>query len=257
MGDKVTIYDIAKAAGVGIATVSRVLNGDTHVRPSTRAAVQDAISALGYRPSRAARRLAQGHPSRPRVAALVPFFTAAFYFAVTRSLAHGLKASDIDLVIHDIKSRDDKNRILDRILSERACEGIVLISCGIGPERIEQLERLGVPAVCADSRCEGLPSVSIDNAAGGHLAAQHLRDAGCRKPALIAGPNQASTLFEREQAFIDKLQLSDSGLAVPIKRAGAVGQEAGKVAVLELMEEQGDVDGLFCVNDMLAVGALE
>lgn len=256
MADRVTIYDIAREAGVGIATVSRVLNGDPHVRATTRASVQDAIANLGYRPSRAARRLAQGGPSRPRVAALVPFFTAAFYFAVTRSLAHGLKAADIDLVIHDIKSREDKNRILDRLLAERACEAVVLISCGIGAERQEQLDRLGVPAVCADYRCEGVPSVCIDNGAGGRLAAQHLLVRGSRNPGLIGGPTRADTLTERELAYVEKLRLS-LGLAVPVKRAGAVGQEAGKIAMLEMLEDHPDVDAVFCVNDMLAIGALE
>lgn len=251
VGGRVTIYDIAAAAGVGIATVSRVLNGDRHVRADTRATVQDAIASLGYRPSRAARRLAQGQASRPRVAALVPFFTASFYFAVTRSLAHALAAADIDLAIHDIKHRADKNRILDRLLAERACEGLVLISCGIGADRRAELDRLGIPAVCADAACAELPAVTVDNTTGGRLAAEHLRACGCRHPAVVAGPRKAASLNEREEAFRTALD------AAPVVRAGAVGQEAGRVAARELLAAEPAIDGLFCVNDMLAVGALE
>ena len=251
MGSGVTIYDIARAAGVGIATVSRVINGDAHVRPNTRANVQQAIAELGYRPSRAARRLAQGGESRPRVAALVPFFTAVFYFTVTRSLSIGLREDDIDLVLHDIKTRDDKNRVLDRLIAERTCEGLVFFSCSVSQERAEQLSRLGIPAVCGDFRSDTLPSVYVDNYQGGTDAVNYLRRCGSRKPALIGGPTTATALVEREQAFIET-----EGEDAPRIRCRAIEPEAAKVAVLELLEQQPGIDGLVCVNDMIAVGAM-
>ena len=131
-----TIYDIAKRAGVGIATVSRVLNGSDRVADATRTAVQLAMKELDFRPNRAARRLAVGGVNRPRVAALMPFFSASFYYAVSAPLSAALSAADIDLVLYNIQDRDHKNRVLDRIVAERACEGLVLLSMGVRPARL-------------------------------------------------------------------------------------------------------------------------
>jgi DNA-binding LacI/PurR family transcriptional regulator len=88
-----TIYDIAKRAKVGIATVSRVLNGGQGVAEATRRAVRQAMGDLGYRPNHAARRLAVRGAVRPRVAAVMPFFSTNFYFSVSRPLAQGLAAA--------------------------------------------------------------------------------------------------------------------------------------------------------------------
>src|SRR5690606_3177375 len=93
-----TIYDIAARANVGIATVSRVINGSRRVSDKTRKAVQKAMSELGFRPNYAARRLAAGVPNRPRIVALMPFFTTAFYFTVCKALSQKLSAADMDLV---------------------------------------------------------------------------------------------------------------------------------------------------------------
>src|SRR5882757_3727621 len=91
-----TIYDIAERAGVGIATVSRVINGSSRVAEPTRLAVQRAMAELGFRPNHAARQLAVRGPNRPRVAALMPFVSAHFFSAVSRPLSTGLAASNID-----------------------------------------------------------------------------------------------------------------------------------------------------------------
>jgi len=113
-----TIYDIAHRAGVGIATVSRVINGSDRVAEPTRLAVQRAMVELGFRPNHAARQLAVRGPNRPRVAALMPFFSANFYFSVSRPMSNGLASSKIDLLVYDIQNRDNKNRLLDQILQE-------------------------------------------------------------------------------------------------------------------------------------------
>ena len=132
MPGEATIYDIAQRAKVGIATMSRVLNGSARVTGQTRVVVQQAMHELGYRPNRAARRLAVRGPNRPRVAAMMPLFSPHFSFSVSRPIAQGLMAADMDLVLYDVANRKAKNRLLDRIVSERACEGLILCSMGIG-----------------------------------------------------------------------------------------------------------------------------
>jgi DNA-binding LacI/PurR family transcriptional regulator len=252
MPNDATIYDIAQRAGVGIATVSRVLNGSARVAEQTRAVVQQAMNDLGYRPNRAARRLAVRGPNRPRVAAMVPLFSTNFYFSVSRPIAQGLMAADMDLVLYDVANREAKNRLLDRIVAERACEGLILCSMGIGEARQEELRRLSIPFVCVDYVIQGVPCVTVDNVAGGALATRYLLDTGARHLALVTGPSSAHAFRAREEGFV-----KIAGPRAPFARADSVTRESGRGVVTTLLDAHPHLDGIVCVNDLLAVGVLE
>jgi len=246
-----TIYDIAHRAGVGIATVSRVLNGASGVAEATRRSVQKAMADLGFRPNRAARRLAVRGPNRGRVAAIMPFFSTNFYFAVCKPLAQGLSAADMDLVLYDVVNRDSKIRLLDRIAAERSYEGILVCSMGIGPDRQSQYARLGIPVVCIDYPLQGLPSVTVDNREGAAMAAAAMRDGGSRRLSLVTGP-PALAFRHREEGFA-----RIAGPDCPVARAEAITREAGRAAAAALLDGHPQVDGIVTVNDVLAVGVLE
>jgi DNA-binding LacI/PurR family transcriptional regulator len=246
-----TIYDIATRAGVGIATVSRVLNGASGVAEATRRSVQKAMSDLGFRPNRAARRLAVRGPNRGRVAAIMPFFSTNFYFAVCKPLAQGLSAADMDLVLYDVVNRESKLRLLDRIAAERSYEGILVCSMGIGPERQSQFARLGIPVVCIDYPLSGLPSVTVDNRDGAMMAASAMRDGGSQRLSMITGP-PALAFRHREEGF-----MRIAGSEAPVVRALTVSREAGRAAAAALLDGHPLVDGIVTVNDVLAIGVLE
>jgi LacI family transcriptional regulator len=252
MAQNPTIYDIAKRAGVGIATVSRVLNGSDRVADATRQAVQKAMDELQFRPNRAARRLAVGGVNRPRVAALMPFFSASFYYAVSAPLSEGLLAADIDLVLYNVQDREHKNRILNRIVSERACEGMVLFSMGVREERIAELKRVDIPLVVVDYPQIGAPALTIDNVHAEKIATQHVLDGGAQYPVLITGPTAALAFRQREEGFLEVV-----GTNVPFVRAEAVSVDAGRQAAAELLQKYPKTDAIVCVSDTLAIGALE
>ncbi len=252
MASDPTIYDIATRAGVGIATVSRVLNGSERVAERTRSAVQRAMADLGYRPNRAARRLAVGGPNRPRIVALVPLFTTNFHFNVFRPIAQGLMAADMDLVLCDVPDRAAKNRLLDRVIAERACEGLILCSMGIGPERREELHRLSIPVVGVDYRMDGIPSVSVDNVAGSETATAHLIERGSSHLALVTGSSAIHAFRAREEGFVRR-----AGPHAPVVRADALTRDAGRSLTALLLDAHPHIDGIVSVNDILAVGVLE
>ncbi len=247
-----TIYDIAKRAGVGIATVSRVLNGHSNVSESTRAAVRKAMAELGYRPNRAARRLAVGGPNRSRVAALVPFFSTSFYFTVARPIARELQAKDVDLVLYDVVDRSAKNRLLDRIVAERAAEGVILCSMGIGTERQEQLRTLGIHHLFVDYPMPTAPSIAVDNVEGGAMAARTLLARGATRLGLVTGPAAVHAFADRERGF---RAVADA--AAPIHRTSEITPESGADAARALLRQAPAIDGIACVNDALAVGVVE
>lgn len=252
MAPKATIYDIAKRAGVGIATVSRVLNGSSRVTEPTRAAVRRAVEELGWRPSRAARRLAARGAERPRLVALMPLFSADFYHAVSGPLARGVAAAGIDLAIHDVPDREAKNRLLDRVLAERACELLMLCSMRIGPERVAQLASLAIPTVFVDYAMEGFPSVSVDNHAGAAMAVRLLRERGSRRIAWVGGPEEGHAFRDRLAGF-----RSEAGAEAPVETVAAMTVAEGRAACSRLLARDRRLDGFACVNDLTAIGVVE
>lgn len=246
-----TIYDIAKHAGVGIATVSRVLNGSARVAAPTRMAVRRAVTELGWRPSRAARRLAAGGIERPRLIALMPLFSANFYHAVTSPLALGLSAAGIDLAIHDVEDRATKNRLLDRILAERACDLLMLCSMRIGPERVAQLAALAIPTVFVDHAMDGFPSVWVDNQAGAAMAVELLRQRGASRIGYIAGPIASHAFRARLAGF-----RACAGAEAPVETAAAMSVSEGRAAFSRLLQREPRLDGIACTSDLPAIGAI-
>ena len=121
-----TISDVAARAGVGVATVSRVLNGRAHVRPVTRAKVLEAIEALKYRPSPIARNLSLRRTHV--IGVVVPFFTSPSAVERVRGVASVLATSPYDLMLFDIESEDRREhafRLFDR--GDRS-DGLLLLS---------------------------------------------------------------------------------------------------------------------------------
>jgi LacI family transcriptional regulator len=207
---------------------------------------------LGFKPNRSARRLASGHAHRPRVAGLMPFFSTTFYFTVAKALSVGLAEAGCDFVLHNVRHRDDKLRVLDRLAGEGGCEALLLCSMGASADRLEPFTRLGIPIAAIDYPLPNVPSVTVDNIAGGALAARHLLSCGAQRLALINGPASALAFRERERGFAEI-----AGSDAPIHRSTEVSHDAGRSAAETLLTAHGDIDGLVCANDILAVGALD
>lgn len=246
-----TIYDIAAKAGVGIATVSRVINGSRRVSEKTRRAVQKAMADLGFRPNNAARRLAAGAPNRPRVVALMPFFTTVFYFTVCKALARRLSAANTDLVLVDVHDQQEADRHLDRILAERSSEGVILCSMDLSDERRDQFDTLNIPIVALDFQTEVIPHIRVDNVEGGRLLSRTLAARGAQKQALIIGTRGAHAFRDREEGF---REVCPEGSRV--YEIESVDVESGAEMVAHVLDTFPDVQGIACAGDALAVGVV-
>jgi len=246
-----TIYDIAARAGVGIATVSRVINGSRRVSDKTRKAVQKAMSDLGFRPNNAARRLAAGAPNRPRVVALMPFFTTAFYFTVCKALSGKLSAANTDLVLVDVHDQQEADRHLDRLLAERSSEGVILCSMDLSDGRRDQFETLNIPIVALDFNTAVIPHIRVDNVDGGRLLSKTLSAHGSNKQALLIGTRGAHAFRDREEGFRDVCPPGSR-----VFETESVDVESGVEMVNQVLEAFPDVDGIACAGDALAIGVV-
>src|SRR5437762_4550363 len=166
------IVDVAAHAGVGVATVSRVLNGHANVSAATRERVLHAISELDYRPSSVARNLSLRRTLV--VGVVVPFFTSPSAVERVRGIVAALEGSPYDLALFDVESADRQRRAFDLLGRGDRADGVLVVSLVPPDEELVRLEAVHIPTVLVDAPHPVLPTVVIDDVAGGELATRHL-----------------------------------------------------------------------------------
>src|SRR5262249_12786363 len=151
------IADVAARAGVGVATVSRVVNGHPNVAAATRERVLAAIDALDYRPSSVARNLSL---QRTLVIGLiVPFFTSPSAVERIRGVVEALEGSEYDLALFDVESADRQRRAFDVLGSGGRVDGLLVVSLVPPDEELARLEAARLPCVLVDAPHPRLPNV--------------------------------------------------------------------------------------------------
>lgn len=187
MNSPVTIDDVARLASVSPKTVSRVVNGEAHVREGTRAAVLQAIAELGYHPNLAARSLAS---ARSRLIGLITMRLDSHYFRALHS--HGVRACHehgLHLIVEEMEAINrDTLRHLENSIRQMRFEGVIVTNATDEPEILELLERMNVRYVRISPGTEHRRSdeVGIDFAQGLKLVAEHLWSLGHRRIAICS-----------------------------------------------------------------------
>ena len=176
---RVTIADVAADAGVGIGTVSRVLNGSEQVRESTMRAVLDSIDRLGYRPSYAAAALVRGTPHT--IALMVAHLTRPSTVVRVASALAVLEEQGYDTIVCNVDNPLERDRHLEALLPTHRADGVLAVCLPLSRDHLRQFARAGVALVSVDAGNPGVPQTVIDDAAGGRLATGHLIALGHRR----------------------------------------------------------------------------
>ena len=176
---RVTIADVAADAGVGVGTVSRVLNGSDQVRESTMRAVLDSIDRLGYRPSYAAAALVRGSPRT--VALIVAHMTRPSTVVRVASALAVLEEQGYDAIVYNVDSPAERDRHLEALLPTHRADGMLAICLPLSRGQLGQFARAGVAVVSVDAANPGVPQTIVDDVAGGRLATGHLIALGHRR----------------------------------------------------------------------------
>ncbi len=259
----VTIYDVAKAAGVGISTVSRVLNESKNVRPETRQRVLKAIAELGYRPNPLARNLSR--PGFLSVGVMLGFLTNPFQVAVLHGIQQVLSEVGPNLIVYSIDSAERRERLLHGISQGHRVDGLICVSFAPGPRHRQRLCRYNIPVAVADFRDPELLSVYVDNVQGGYLATRHLLEQGHRRIGYIQDVQEQPNGAFGNRPGQDRLEgymqaLAEAGLPVDpdlVVQADVFSREEGARAAASLLERPDPPTAIFACSDMLALGILE
>ena len=176
---RVTIADVAADAGVGVGTVSRVLNGSEHVRESTLRAVLESIERLGYRRNHAAAALVRGTPRT--VALVVAHLTRPSTVVRVASALSVLEEQGYDTIVCNVDAPVERDRHLETLLPTHRADGVLAICLPLSREQLGQFARAGVALASVDAANTGIPQTVIDDVAGGRLATGHLISLGHRR----------------------------------------------------------------------------
>jgi LacI family transcriptional regulator len=255
----VTIKDVAALAGVGIGTVSRVVNDHPGVKPDTRARVQDAIDSLDYHPHRVGRALSGRRLGA--IAVLVPFFT---HPSAVERLSGVVSVTDplgFDLVLFNVDHPHARSSHLARLSRRDVADGVLIMSLSSTDEAHRQLQEHGVPTVVVDADAPGLPSVVIDDTEGGRLAGRHLLELGHRRIAYVADAIDSAFGFtssaRRQRGLEEVLREAGTPLDPALVGAGMHDPVVAKRVGAELLDRAERPTAVFAHSDTQALGVLE
>ncbi|MEM7429512.1 MAG: substrate-binding domain-containing protein [Pseudomonadota bacterium] len=253
---RVNQLDIARAAGVSTATVSRALNGTGIVKPEARARIDAAIAELGYMPNGAARALASRRSHT--VGAVIPTLASAIFAAGIDAFEQRLNEAGLTLLLSLSNYDLDSEALKVRRLLERGVDAIMLIGSSHAPEVHETIARAGRPYVhsWAWEAEDQHPYVGFDNVAAARTVAHHLADLGHRDLAMIAGIAEGNDRAAGRIAGTIA-GLRERGIELPADRIveTAYTHAAAREALGEILSA-GAPTAVICGNDVLATGAL-
>ena len=252
------IADVAARAGVGVATVSRVLNGRAGVRPRTRERVVEAIEALNYRPSSLARSLSLRRTMV--VAALLPWFTNPSAVQRVRGIVDGLSSSRYDLMVFDIESEDRQRRAFELFDRGDRADGLLVVSTLPPEAEVDRLRAAGIPCVLIDAVHDAFPSIAVDDVDGGEMATRHLVALGHRRVALIGDPPPEFRFdWSRDRTRGYERALAAAGIEVREEyvREGTRLPNVARAIATELLSLPERPTAVFAASDTQAIGVLE
>lgn len=252
-----TIYDVAREAGVSMATVSRVVNGNPNVKPTTRKKVSEAIKRLGYRPNAVARGLASKKTTT--VGVIIPDISSVFFSELARGIEDIATMYNYNIILCNSDQNKDKEVRLIQTLLGKQVDGIVFMGGRIAEEHIEEFTQSPVPVVLAatvDERHK-IPSVNIDYEQAVFEVIAHFIQKGHRKIAFINGPldipiNGKYRLNGYKRALEENnLPYDESLVAV-----GDYTYESGKEAMGQFLDQESKPTAVYVDADEMAIGAI-
>jgi DNA-binding LacI/PurR family transcriptional regulator len=253
-----TIRDVAQKAGVGVGTVSRVLNESTSVSRETRRKVLAAISELDFSPNVAARRLSRGKTMV--VGALVPYFTNPSVVHRLQGVVSVIAGSRYDLVLFDVESVERRDAYLRNVLRRQMIDGLLIISFTPTDKDVAELQRFNLPTVLLDAHHPQLSRIVVDNVGGGYQATQYLISLGHERIAYISDfLNDPFNSPVRDRFLGYRQALAEAG--VPLRPEyhlqGTHSRQQARVMTRTLLDLPQPPTAIFAYSDTQAIGVLE
>jgi len=253
-----TIHDVAKKAGVGIGTVSSVLNNSRPVNEATRQRVLTAITELDFVPNPSGRRLSMGKTHT--IGVVVPFFTSPAQIKRLRGVMSVISESEYDISLFAVETLIQRDRVLQTVPHRGRIDGLLIISIDPSADDVHRIQRHNIPTVLVEAYHPNLHSLQIDDTSAAQKAVDYIIELGHRKIAYIS--EYLDTPFgvfsqHRYQGYCRALKAAGIPINPAYLRECNPEREEGRCMALELLTLPDPPTAIFAYSDLQALGALE
>lgn len=253
----VTIYDVAREAGVSMATVSRVVNNNPNVKPQTRKKVFEAIERLGYRPNAVARGLASKKTTT--VGVVIPDISNSIFAEIARGIEDIANMYHYNIILCNADKKKEKEIRVINTLLEKQVDGLLFMGGVVTEDHIQAFRTAAVPIVLCATKDEGgnIPSVDIDHEAAAYDAVNTLIRHGHRDIAMISGTLQdPANGYARFQGYKKALENAGIEYKEDLVRIGNYRYESGIEAMKYFLGLKKKPTAIFSATDEMAIGAV-
>ncbi|MBN1146786.1 MAG: LacI family DNA-binding transcriptional regulator [Anaerolineales bacterium] len=257
-----TIRDVARKAGVGLGTVSRVLNDSPLVSEATRQRVLQVIDELDYVPNPTARRLSLGKTLT--IAVIAPFFTRPAVIERLRGIEHTLVESEYDLNIYNVETVKRRDICMREVPRRERADGVVILSLPPRDADIPYLAHADVPIVLIDANHPSLTSLNrvvVDDVEGGQRVTQHLIDLGHRRIGyvsdLLESPFNFTSSLYRYRGYRRALEAAGIAFRPQYHLQAEHGRYEARMLAMQMLSLPERPTAIFAASDTQALGVLE
>ncbi len=254
-----TIKDVARLAGVGVGTASRVISGNGSVAPATAERVRKVIAQLKFKPSQAARSLGNG--SSKLIGVYIPFLRGTYYTPILRVIDTVLRGQGLHMVVAFGEGIEDERVETNdgiRFLLDRDCDGLIVLSNAIQDEDIKALGAAQKQVVVLNRNFDRIKDQCFmaDHVQGGVQAARALLQHRHKDIAVVSGPTTSPDNVARLAGFMGELAARGLDMGKIVTLPGDFSNQAGWDAAGQLLAWKKRPTAVFCANDEMAIGLL-
>lgn len=252
----VTIYDVAREANVSMATVSRVVNGNPNVKPSTRKKVLEAIERLGYRPNAVARGLASKKTTT--VGVIIPDISSIFFAELARGIEDIATMYKYNIILSNSDQNKEKELHLLNTMLAKQVDGILFMGGNITEEHVSEFQKSPVPIVLAATiePNNAIPSVNIDYEQAAFEAVTYLLEKGNKRVAYVAGPTNDPINQKKLAGYRRALETHGLTYEEELVIEGDNSYDSGIEAYEKIAELAEKPTAVFAGTDEMALGVI-
>ncbi|WP_085991665.1 catabolite control protein A [Oceanobacillus senegalensis] len=252
----ITIYDVAREANVSMATVSRVVNGNPNVKPTTRKKVLATIERLGYRPNAVARGLASKKTTT--VGAIIPDISSIFFSELARGIEDIATMYKYNVILSNSDQNKDKEIALINTMLEKQVDGILFMGGTITDDHLQQFKTANVPVILAATYddTKEMAMVNIDYEEAAYEVTKYFIEKGKTHPAFVNGGEDTSVNRYKYNGYKRALEEANISINEDYIVQGDFSYESGIEAVKQLEKLENRPEAIFVASDEMALGVI-
>lgn len=248
-----TMKDISKETGLGLATISKYLNGG-NVRPENKILLDNAIEKLQFTVNETARSLKTQRSKM--IGIVIPELSNTFITTIITEMDEYLRKHGYGVMVTDCRSDEEREKEAIDFMLSRQVDGLIHMPMGTSGEHLKAVSARNIPIVLVDRKIEGFHYVGVDNVLAGKMATMQLIDQGHKNIAIITGPTQLSTALERLSGYLSALQEAKLLLNPSYIFTADYSIESGYAKMRDILVNQQNITAVVVTNSEMTTGAM-